>query len=49
MEHTFTLTITGQLHYEWQGLLQREDSPPMEFRSVMELLKLIDNQLEGNT
>ncbi len=45
MENTFTLTITGTEHAEWQGILKTANGSGSEFQSVLELLKLIQNQL----
>lgn len=46
MENTFTLTITGTEHAEWQGVLQKANGSGTEFKSVLELLKMINRQLE---
>jgi hypothetical protein len=42
MERTFTLTITGTEHHEWQGLLTSEGTQTA-FRSVLELLHLMNS------
>ncbi|MCI8506460.1 MAG: hypothetical protein HFI67_09765 [Lachnospiraceae bacterium] len=47
MDKTITLTITGQDHYELQGLLSEEgDQEPIPFRSVLELILLLDKKMK---
>jgi len=46
MKQTFTLTITGTEHGEWQGSITGESGKPDEFQSVLTLLKTISKKLE---
>ncbi|MCI2058771.1 MAG: hypothetical protein LKJ80_06145 [Oscillibacter sp.] len=47
MDITFTLTITGMEHGEWQGRLKRADGGEQGFQSVLELLRQLNCEL-GN-
>lgn len=49
MEKTFTLTITGTEHGEWQGHLNSKDGSVADFQSLLELLKEISTELERKT
>lgn len=42
---TFTLTVTGTEHGEWQGVL-RTGTEERPFCSVLELLRAIESQME---
>ena len=33
MENTFTLTITGTEHAEWQGILKQQTVPDQNFKA----------------
>ncbi|MEF9946323.1 MAG: hypothetical protein RR869_05655 [Lachnospiraceae bacterium] len=46
MEQTFTLTITGIEHGEWQGRLNSNGNTETSFQSLLELIKQINNELE---
>lgn len=46
MNQTFTLTITGAEHGEWQGTISEPNRSNTEFQSVMELLIAIQAKLE---
>ena len=46
MEQTFLLTITGAENGEWQGHVTGLDDQAVAFKSVMELLKLVQKELE---
>jgi hypothetical protein len=45
MDMTFTITVTGREHKEWQGEIIAPDGQETSFRSVLELLKTIQNEL----
>lgn len=49
MERTFTLTITGTEHGEWQGRLKNGYGSEESFASLLELLKQINHELERET
>lgn len=42
---TFTITITGTENSEWQGTLVTPEGTPLPFRSVLELLKEMEDEL----
>jgi hypothetical protein len=46
MEHTYTLTITGTEHFELQGTLANAGGAPADFRSLLELVKLLQKNME---
>lgn len=46
MEQTFTLTITGTEHGEWQGRLKGNDNSETAFQSLLELIQQINQKLE---
>ncbi len=46
MEKTFTITITGTKHGEWQGRVCSAGEMENRFQSVIELLKILNNKLE---
>ena len=45
MEHSFTLTITGADGGEWQGQIQQTSGSRQDFQSLMELVKIIKQDL----
>lgn len=45
-ERTFELRITGTENYEWQGTLCEGGKERQSFRSVLELLREINYELE---
>lgn len=45
MKQTFELTITGTENGEWQGRVTGGDGETAEFRSVLELLKVLRSRL----
>lgn len=47
MDHTFTLTITGTEHGEWQGRLCTGDGE-VSFQSLLELLREMNRTLKQN-
>ena len=46
LEHTFILTIMNTENGEWQGHVSGHNDQIAEFRSVLELLKLVEHKLE---
>lgn len=46
MNISFTLQITGAEHEEWQGTIKSAEGKPVAFRSVIELLKGIQTEVE---
>ena len=46
MDQTFTLTITGTDHCEWQGRIGKANGEAQEFQSLLELVMIIDQQME---
>jgi hypothetical protein len=40
---TFTITITGTENSEWQGTLVTPEGTPLPFRSVLEMLREMDD------
>lgn len=47
MEAKFNLTITGKAQGEWQGQVERPGDSPRTFESVLELIKIINQELEN--
>jgi hypothetical protein len=45
---TFRLAITGTAYGEWQGTVCGEEGEGQPFRSLLELVKIIDKQVEGD-
>ncbi|MEG2679952.1 MAG: hypothetical protein RR949_08405, partial [Oscillospiraceae bacterium] len=49
MEQTFTLTIIGTEHCEWQGRFAGADASEQSFQSLPELIKLINHEFKSET
>lgn len=47
MEYTYTLTITGTEHGEWQGRLRPEGEQEEDFHSLLGLIRLMNQALDN--
>ena len=47
MEMSFEIRVTGMENGEWQGYIAQAGKPDLAFASVLELLRMVNEKLEG--